>query len=65
MGIKRGTSGLGTLWKTDPEKARGIASKGGKTAHQKGTAYEWTVNEAREASQLGAIARAKNRAAKL
>ena len=30
-----------------PEKQREIASKGGRAAHQKGTAHEWTSDEAR------------------
>jgi uncharacterized protein len=29
----------------------GIASKGGKAAHQKGTAHEWTTEETREAGR--------------
>ncbi len=40
----------------DPEKQRIIASKGGKAAHQKGTAHEWTKDEAREAGQKGGMA---------
>jgi uncharacterized protein len=35
---------------------RKIASKGGKAAHQKGTAHEWTADEAREAGRKGGIA---------
>ena len=31
----------------DRSKQRDIASKGGKAAHQKGTAHEWTSEEAR------------------
>ena len=31
-----------------PEKQREIASKGGRAAHQKGTAHEWTSDEAAE-----------------
>ena len=31
----------------DRSKQREIASKGGKAAHQKGTAHEWTSEEAR------------------
>ena len=31
----------------DRAKQREIASKGGKAAHQKGTAHEWTSEEAR------------------
>jgi len=40
----------------DPDKQRLIASKGGKAAHQKGTAHEWTVDEAREAGKKGGVA---------
>ena len=36
-----------------PEKQREIASKGGRAAHQKGTAYEWTSEEARSAGRKG------------
>jgi general stress protein YciG len=34
-------------------KQREIASKGGKAAHRKGTAHEWTSEEAREAGRKG------------
>jgi general stress protein YciG len=37
-------------------KQREIASKGGKAAHQKGTAHEWTREEAREAGRKGGMA---------
>lgn len=36
-----------------PEKQREIASKGGRAAHQKGTAHEWTSEEARNAGRKG------------
>ena len=36
-----------------PEKQREIASKGGRAAHQKGTAHEWTSDEARNAGRKG------------
>ncbi len=36
-----------------PEKQREIASKGGRAAHQKGTAHEWTSDEARTAGRKG------------
>lgn len=39
-----------------------IASKGGKSAHQRGTAHEWTSEEAREAARKGAITRARKAA---
>ena len=37
----------------DSSKQREIASKGGRAAHQKGTAHEWTSDEAREAGRKG------------
>jgi general stress protein YciG len=43
------------------EKQREIASKGGKAAHARGKAHEWTPAEARIAGRLGAQARIRNR----
>src|ERR1700687_1520511 len=40
----------------DRNRQREIASKGGKAAHQKGTAHEWTSEEAREAGRKGGMA---------
>jgi hypothetical protein len=37
----------------DPEKQREIARKGGKAAHEKGTAHEFTADEARNAGRKG------------
>jgi general stress protein YciG len=37
----------------DPDKQRKIASQGGKAAHEKGTAHEFTSDEAREAGRKG------------
>ena len=37
----------------DEDKQREIASKGGKAAHEKGTAHEFTSAEAREAGRKG------------
>ena len=36
-----------------PEKQREIASKGGRAAHEKGTAHEWSADEARAAGRKG------------
>lgn len=36
-----------------PEKQREIASKGGRVAHEKGTAHRWTTEEARSAGRKG------------
>jgi uncharacterized protein len=41
----------------DEEKQREIASKGGKAAHEKGTAHEFTSQEAQEAGRKGGQAR--------
>ena len=43
------------------DKQREIASKGGKAAHQKGTAHEWTSEEAREAGRKGGFAADRKR----
>jgi hypothetical protein len=40
----------------DRNKQREIASKGGKAAHAKGRAHEWTADEAREAGRKGGSA---------
>ena len=36
-----------------PDKQREIASKGGRAAHEKGTAHKWTTDEARSAGRKG------------
>jgi len=36
-----------------PERQKEIASKGGRAAHAKGTAHEWTPDEARTAGRKG------------
>lgn len=41
----------------DREKQRAIASLGGQAAHRKGTAHEWTSEEARTAGRKGGQAR--------
>lgn len=43
------------------EAQRVIASKGGRAAHAKGTAHEWTCDEAREAGRRGGLASAKRK----
>lgn len=45
----------------DKETQRLIASKGGQAAHQKGTAHEFTSEEARRAGQKGGEAVSRNR----
>jgi hypothetical protein len=46
----------------DPSRQREIASKGGRAAHEKGTAHEWSSDEARVAGQKGGIAVSRDRA---
>lgn len=46
----------------DPEKQREIARKGGRAAHAKGTAHEFTSDEARSAGRKGGEAVSRNRA---
>ncbi len=46
----------------DQEKQREIARKGGKAAHQKGTAHEFTSDEARAAGRKGGERVSANRA---
>jgi general stress protein YciG len=45
----------------DRNKQKEIASKGGRAAHLKGTAHEWSVDEAREAGRKGGLASHKKR----
>ena len=46
----------------DPSRQREIASKGGKAAHAKGTAHEWTSDEARVAGRRGGEVVSRDRA---
>jgi len=43
----------------DPQRQREIASEGGRAAHEKGTAHEFTSEEAREAGRKGGQARSQ------
>lgn len=45
----------------DREKQREIASKGGKEAHKKGTAHEFSSDEARAAGHKGGLSVSQNR----
>ncbi len=49
---RSGTSNRGFA-SMDRSRQREIASKGGRAAHQKGTAHEWTAEEARVAGRKG------------
>ena len=55
-----GTSNRGFA-SMNPEKQREIASKGGRAAHAKGTAHEFSTDEAREAGRKGGQAVSRNR----
>lgn len=45
----------------DPQRQREIASKGGRAAHAKGTAHEFTSEEARNAGRKGGESVSRNR----
>ena len=45
----------------DASKQKEIARKGGRAAHEKGTAHEFTSEEARRAGRKGGEARGRNR----
>lgn len=45
----------------DNDRQRGIASEGGRAAHRRGTAHEFTSEEAREAGRKGGMATSRNR----
>jgi general stress protein YciG len=49
-GIRKERRGFASM---SPEKQRENASKGGRAAHEKGTAHEWTADEARAAGRKG------------
>jgi len=53
---KKAGSGRGGYFKTlaqnHPEKMREIASKGGKTSQENGTAHLWTAQDGRDANSL-------------
>ena len=45
----------------DPAVVRKLASKGGKAAHEQGTAHEFTPDEARAAGRKGGLASHRGR----
>jgi uncharacterized protein len=57
---EKGTSNRGFA-SMDEERQREIASMGGRAAHQKGTAHEFTPQEAREAGRKGGEAVSRDR----
>src|SRR5258708_11490448 len=58
--VPRGRSNRGFA-SMDRSKQREIASKGGRAAHQKGTAHEFDAGEARAAGRKGGVTVSKNR----
>src|ERR1700753_4031940 len=60
-GMQSGTHNRGFA-SMDREKQREIARKGGRAAHQKGTAHEFTTEEARAAGRKGGERVSANRA---
>ena len=56
---KKGSSNRGFA-SMDPQRQREIASEGGRAAHEKGTAHEFTPEEAREAGRKGGQARSQS-----
>ena len=58
-GNKQGSSNRGFA-SMDPQRQREIASEGGRAAHEKGTAHEFTSEEAREAGRKGGQARSES-----
>lgn len=55
---RRSRRGFASMDKT---RQREIASKGGRAAHRKGTAHEFTSEEARRAGRKGGRARSRRR----
>ena len=45
----------------DRDRQREIASKGGRAAHRKGTAHQWSADEAREAGRKGGTSVSRDR----
>jgi general stress protein YciG len=56
---RKSTRGFASM---DPERQKEIASKGGRAAHAKGTAHEWSRDEARNAGKKGGEIVSRDRA---
>ena len=56
--MKRQRSGFAGM---DREKQREIARRGGRAAHEKGTAHEFTADEARAAGRKGGVSVSRDR----
>jgi general stress protein YciG len=55
MTSKKGFAGM------SDDKVKEIASKGGKTAHENGTAHQFTTDEARKAGKKGGLSVSQDR----
>jgi len=55
--VAKGRRGFAVM---EPSRQREIASKGGKAAHEKGTAHRWSEQEAKEAGRKGGAASHRN-----
>lgn len=55
---EKGKRGFASM---SPEKRSAIASQGGKAAHAKGTAHQWSAEEAKAAGRKGGLKSRKNR----
>ena len=53
MVMRQGTGRVRGLAAMSPEKRREIASKGGRTSQARGTAHQWTPEEASAAGKKG------------
>jgi uncharacterized protein len=56
---RKSTRGFASM---DPNRQKEIASKGGRAAHAKGTAHEWSRDEARNAGKKGGEIVSRDRA---
>lgn len=61
MIIRQGTGRARGLAAMSPERRREIASKGGRTSQARGTAHQWTPEEASAAGKKGSARYARLR----
>ena len=62
MGDEKPRNSKRGLASMDPNRQKEIASKGGRAAHAKGTAHEWSRDEARNAGKKGGEIVSRDRA---
>jgi uncharacterized protein len=62
MLLQRSTRRARGLAAMSPERRREIASKGGRTSQARGTAHQWTPEEASAAGKKGSARYARQRA---